>query len=293
MTDKLDRFLFEDRPIRGEIITVEDSFEAILKTSNYPKPVKVLLGELMASSCLLAATLKFKGEISLQVQSEGLVKYAVVNGTHDLKVKGVARWDEALDSLNPNFPELFEKGVLAITITPDKGQRYQGMVSLDKDSLAKCVEDYFLQSEQLLTKIFLATHFAGKAKAGGMLLQIVPTTSETSNVEESEDFVHVSHLANTISDVEFFSISHEQMITRLYHEDDILIFEATKVAFYCDCSRKRCAGALMNIAKQELLQMIEEDGQITIDCQFCLAKYLFDKIDIENLHSQNLSSGRA
>lgn len=293
MTDILDRFLFEDRPLRGEIVSLEKSFQEILASSTYPLSVQQLLGELMVAASLLTATLKFEGEIALQIQSEGPVRYAIINGTHDQKLRGVARWNEELEDFPTSFAGLFEKGVLAITLTPKNGQRYQGMVALDKPNLAACVEDYFLQSEQLLTKVFLTTAMTSEPKAAGMLIQIVPTTSETSNVESNPDFEHAAHLASTISTKEIMEISHKEMIHRLYHEDDIRIFEPQTVQFECDCSKNRSAQALKNIAKDELLQIIKEDGAIKMDCQFCHAIYTFDNIDVENIHAQNLSSGSA
>ncbi|MFT6268169.1 MAG: molecular chaperone Hsp33 [Alphaproteobacteria bacterium] len=293
MADVLDRFLFENRSIRGEIVSLEKSFQSILASSDYPEFVQSLIGELMATASLLTATLKFEGEIALQIQSEGPIKYIIVNGTHDQKLRGVARWNEAITSHPKSFSECFKKGILAITLTPKDGQRYQGMVALDKPSLASCVEDYFLQSEQLLTKVFLTSQVGENQKAAGFLIQIVPTSSESSNVEENPDFEHVAHIANTISSEEILTLEHTEMIHRLYHEEEIRIFEPQKVEFSCDCSRHRSAGALKSVDKKELLAIIAEDGHIKMDCQFCHNVYLFDEIDVQNIHGQNMESGRA
>jgi len=150
-----------------------------------------------------------------------------------------------------------------------------------------------LQSEQLLTKIILATKFTERKHAGGLLLQIVPTSSETSNVSSNSDFEHASYLLDTVKYNEFFSCSHHQMITRLFHEEDIIIYVPLVVSFCCDCSLVRSASELKSIDLNELLKMIKEDGYIKMDCQFCHEKYVFDAIDIENLHTQNLASGNA
>ena len=293
MTDTLDRFLFENRPLRGEIVSLDNSYQQILASADYPLAVQKLLGELMAAASLLTATLKFEGEIALQIQSEGLIRYAIVNGTHEQKLKGVARWNDDIETWPEDFTSWFRKGVLAITLTPKDGQRYQGMVALDKPSLSACLEDYFLQSEQLLTKVYLTTQSAPVAKAAGLLIQIVPTSSETSNVESNEDFEHAAHLAETVSQEEILTLPHSEMIRRLYHADDLRIFEPQDVMFFCDCSKERSAQALKNVAKQELLEIVEEDGSIKMDCQFCHSVYEFDKIDVENIHSHNLQSGNA
>ena len=180
MTDVLDRFLFENRSVRGEIVTLEESFQTILASAEYPEFVQSLIGELMVTASLLTATLKFEGEVALQIQGDGgPIKYIIVNGTHDQKLRGVARWDETITQHPKSFSECFEKGLLVITLTPKNGDRYQGMVALDKPSLAACVEHYFLQSEQLLTKIFLTSRVGERPKAAGFLVQIVPRKYES------------------------------------------------------------------------------------------------------------------
>lgn len=293
MTDILDRFLFENRSIRGEIVSLEKSFQSILSSAEYPEPVQLLLGELMVVTSLLTATLKFEGEIALQIQSEGAIKYMIVNSTHEQNIRGVAKWDETEKNFPSDFDKCFAKGVLAITLTPKKGQRYQGMVALDKSSLAECVEEYFLQSEQLLTKVILSSKIHEHAKAAGLLIQIVPTSSESSNVENNPDFEHAALIANTVSSDEILSLPHNEMIHRLYHEDVIRIFEPQTVQFSCDCSRDRSAEALKSVNKEELLEIVAEDGHIKMDCQFCHEVYLFDEIDVANIYAQNLDTGLA
>ncbi len=293
MTDTLDKFLFENRNIRGQIVTLQESYQSILSTKDYPSMLQSLLGELLAATSLLTASIKFEGEVSLQIQSEGAIKYAVVNSTHDYKLKGVAQWDETLEVLPNTFKDCFIKGVLAITLTPKNGKRYQGMVSLDQDSLAECIENYFLQSEQLLTTVVLNTDTKSEAKANGFLVQVIPTSSEATNVANNPDFEHVSHLAKTISAVEILHISHQEMLYRLFHEDKVRLLDAKTLTFECDCSRQRCANALKSLDKSELLNMVKEEGTIKMDCQFCHTKYEFDAIDVENIHSQNLDSGSA
>lgn len=290
MSDKLTRFLFDNRAIRGEIVQLEESYQSVLSSYHYPAPVARLLGELMAAASLLTATLKFKGEVALQIHSEGIIKYAIINGTHDQKLRGVARWDETIKELPETFSELFTKGVLAITLAPQDKERYQGMVALDKMSLAECLENYFLQSEQLLTKVYLATSSKNQALAAGMLLQIVPKSSETYQASENTDFDEVSILADTTKPEELLELSPEALIHRLFHEQDIILFEPQPVLFECDCSVTRSAQALQNVAKDELLNIIKEDGNIKMNCQFCHQEYIFDAVDVENIHTENFTA---
>lgn len=288
--DKLDRFLFEDRNVRGELVRLRDSYQGILDSYKYPPIIQDLLGELMAAACLLTATLKFEGEVSLQIQSEGIVKYVVINGTHDQKLRGVARWDEQF-KLPSNFASLFNKGFLAITLAPTDGERYQGIVALNKDTLAECIEDYFMQSEQLLTKVSLQTQRdSSVAMAGGMLLQVVPETSETSQAGENPDFDHLGVMMDTLNNEELFSLPTEQVLHRLYHEEKIRLFDAQPVQFSCDCSKQRSATALQNVSKADLLSIVEEEGAVVMNCQFCHQEYRFDGIDVENIHANNIAA---
>jgi molecular chaperone Hsp33 len=242
----------------------------------------------MAAACLLTATLKFEGEVSLQIQSEDLVKYAVINGTHDQKLRGVARWNEQF-KLPSCFADLFKKGYLAITLAPKDGERYQGIVALDKPTLAECLEDYFLQSEQLLTKVTLFTQRDdSRAVAGGMLLQVVPESSETSQARENPDFEHLGHMMNTLKIEELFSMPTEEILHRLYHEEQIRLFESQPVTFSCDCSKERSAIALQNVSKADLLEIVAEEGAVVMNCQFCHQEYRFDSIDVENIHADNV-----
>jgi molecular chaperone Hsp33 len=286
--DQLDRFLFEDRNVRGEVVKLHDSYQGILDSYDYPPIIQDLLGELMAAACLLTATLKFEGEVSLQIQSEGLVKYVVINGTHDQKLRGVARWNEQF-KLPSSFSELFRKGYLAITLAPKDGERYQGIVALDKPTLAECLEDYFLQSEQLLTKVSLRTQRDNNNNvAGGMLLQVVPENSETSQSHENPDFDHLGHLMNTLKNEELFSLPTAEVLHRLYHEEKIRLFDAQPVTFKCDCSKERSAIALQNVSKADLLEIVAEEGAVVMNCQFCHQEYRFDAVDVENIHADNV-----
>lgn len=281
--DQLHRYIFKQTHVRGELVRLEQSYQAILHSYHYPPVLQRLLGELMAGASLLSATLKFEGEIALQLQSDGPVKYAVINGTHDQKLRGVARWDESQE-LPDDFPSLFENGVLVITITPTEGKRYQGMVALDQDSLAQCIECYFQQSEQLATKVILRSQQnTSGAKACGLFLQVLPTGS-AATVTSDTGFEHLAKLTETIKDEELFTLEVEDILYRLYHQEDVEIFPPTTVAFKCSCSRQRSANAIAAVDKQELLDIVAKEGAIKMNCQYCHTEYRFDSIDVEAIH---------
>lgn len=292
-SDKLHRYLFNQAHVRGELVQLQDSYKGILDTHDYPPVIQRLLGELMAAASLLTATLKFEGDIALQLQGEGAVKYAVINGTHKQQMRGVARWDEQLQELPENFADLFVKGVLVITITPAEGERYQGMVALDQPTLAACIENYFTQSEQLATQVMLRARAGEQAAAAGMLLQVLPTSSEATASADRPEFEHLAKLTETLTDDELFGLEANDILYRLYHQEDVEVFTPQPVVFQCTCSKARSATALANVDKQELLEIIAEQGQITMHCQYCNTEYRFDAIDVESIHAGNVQGSTA
>lgn len=291
-SDTLNRYLFNDANVRGELVQLQTSYQQILSAADYPPQIRQLLGEMMVATCLLSATLKFEGDIALQLQGEGALKYAVINGTHKQQLRGVARWDEQLAELPDSFQGLLSKGVMVITITPAQGERYQGMVALDRPSLAECLEHYFEQSEQLPTNIMLraTSDDISTACAGGLLLQVLPTSSESSQAKERPAFDHLVQLSQTLTDEELFSLPAQQILYRLYHQETVELYEPQQVVFECSCSREKSAAALANVEKQELLDIISADGEITMNCQYCHAEYRFDAIDVEAIHAGNNDS---
>jgi molecular chaperone Hsp33 len=292
--DQLHRYLFNQGNVRGEMVRLEKSFQAILDSYPYPPVIQTLLGELMAATSLLTATLKFKGDIAIQIQGEGPVSYAVINGTHNQQLRGVARWDETLKVLPSELSQLVPKGVLVITITPEQGERYQGMVALDKPTLAECVEAYFEQSEQLATKVILRTQLKeNHAKACGMFLQVLPLSSGSTQKADTA-FEHLSTMTDTIKNEELFELPAEEILHRLYHQEALELYPASDVVFKCNCSKERSATALSGVSKEELLEIVAAEGDIKMNCQYCHTEYSFDAIDIESIHAGtfNLSVGQ-
>jgi len=283
--DQLHRFLFTQANVRGELVRLDESLKQIVHSYEYPVQIQTLLSEMAAATSLLTATLKFKGEISLQIQSKGPVSYAVLNATHEQTLRGVARWDETVTELPEDFSALFDKGYLVITITPKEGERYQGIVGLEQPSLAGCIEQYFLQSEQLMTQVRLFAQQGDNPMAGGTLLQILPTSSEATNVAESTDFAHIAALTDTLKAEELFSLEATDVMYRLYHQEEVEVFTPAAVKFECHCSRENTIIALQHIDKTELLKIVEEDGDIKMHCQFCNKEYRFDALDVETIHS--------
>lgn len=288
--DQLHRYVFNQANVRGEIVRLEDSLQHIVHSYEYPPQIQNLLSEMAAATCLLTAILKFKGEIGLQIQSQGPVRYAVIHATHEQTLRGVARWDESLSVLPEDFSALVKNAVLVITITPQEGERYQGVVALDKPTLAECLEGYFEQSEQLATKVTLMTDLShpDRARAAGMLLQVLPTSAEATRVNGDSEFEHLCTLTDTLTEEEMFALPVQDILYRLYHQEDVELYEPQTIQFACSCSRERSAEALRNVAKEELLDIIEEEGAIKMNCQYCHTEYRFDRIDVEAIHAGHI-----
>jgi molecular chaperone Hsp33 len=278
--DQLYRYLFENHSVRGELVTVNDTYNEMLSNHDYPQPVKWLLGEMLVATSLLTATLKFDGEITVQLQGDGPLSLAVINGNNFQQMRGVARVKSDIAD-GSSLKEMIGNGYLVITITPTEGERYQGVVGLEGETLSECIENYFMQSEQLPTRLFIRTgQFEDRNMAAGILLQVMPASDRKEG-----SFEHLSVLTETIKPEELFSLPAEQVLYRLYHEEDVTLFEAQAVNFHCTCSRERCADTLMALPVSEVDTMLAEDGHIDMHCDFCGNNYYFDAVDIKSIRS--------
>lgn len=284
--NQLHRYLFEDLSVRGELVQLDDVFQQIITSQEYPQPIQTLLGELLVATTLLTATLKFEGSITLQLQGDGPVSLAVINGDNQQKVRGVARWQGEIAD-NANLHQLMGKGHLVITIEPKKGERYQGVVGLEGDSLAQVLEGYFLRSEQLNTRLWIRTgEHAGKPHAAGMLLQVMPDGTGTEN-----DFEHLEQLTNTVKDEELFSLAANELLYRLYNQEKVQLFTPQAVEFKCGCSRDRSASAIIAIDKEQINTILAEEGVVALHCDYCGTTYSFDSAQVAELF-ENQSSER-
>ncbi|GLS90618.1 33 kDa chaperonin [Psychromonas marina] len=274
MTDQLQRFLFDDYQIRGEIANADHSFKEIIKNHDFSPEVAKIVGELLVATTLLTAMLKFEGKIAVQIQGDGPLKMAVINADQNLQVRGTARVEG--DTTGLSFTQIVGKGNMMITITPDNGERYQGIVDLQEESLSACIENYFEQSEQLPTQVIL---HANSTQAAGILIQTLPATSEN----HEEDFQHVCALANTAKEEELYTLTAEDLLYRLYHQETVRLFDKQPITFKCSCSKERCLTSLASITPEEILEIIKERGAIEMHCEYCANDYRFEVSDLQIL----------
>ncbi|HEX6928424.1 MAG TPA: Hsp33 family molecular chaperone HslO [Gammaproteobacteria bacterium] len=282
--DSLHRFLFEQMPVRGEIAHLDASWRAALEPVDYPEVIRDLLGEAMAAAVLLASSLKFDGSLTLQLQGGSPLTLLVVQCTSGLNLRGLAHWENDLPDAG-GFRALTGDGArLVVTIEQTgNGERYQGIVPLEGATLAECFEGYFQRSEQLPTRLFLAA--TGQC-AAGMLLQVLPGREGDEHAWE-----HVTALGQTITPDELLQLDAPNILHRLYHEEDVRLFESAPVAFRCSCHRERIADMLRSLGANEARDILQEQGSVDVSCEFCGRGYSFDAVDVEALFATDAPSG--
>lgn len=279
--DYSQRFLFEDTDVRGEWVGLERSYAEVLAKHAYPEPVAQLLGEMLAAAALLVGTLKFDGLLVLQARSVGPVPLLMIECSSEREVRGIARYDADSIPAGATLADLMPEGVLAITVDPTDGKRYQGIVALEGYSLAECFSTYFATSEQLPTRFWLA---ADGRRASGVLLQQLPPDRIRDAEARQHAWEHLVTLGDTLTAEELLGLDTETLLHRLYHQEQVRLFDPRPLRFKCSCSRERSANALVSLGRHDAEALAaEQGGEVHIDCQFCNQRYGFDAADIAQL----------
>ena len=274
-TDNLHRFVFNEGEVRGELVVLDETLDETLQGRNYSQPAAALLAESLSAAVLLGGLLKMRGRISLQAKGEGPVTLLTADCNHERGVRGLIHTDDSIET--GTMPGQLGRGQLAITIEPEQGQRYQGIVPLESETLSGCLQDYFTRSEQLDTLIML---FTDSDRSGGLMLQKMPNYGES---EDDDLWGRLTHLASTTGNRELLDLPPQTLLHRLFHEEWLRLYPAEPVFFHCHCSRERTENALETIGAQECYDLLAEQGGITVDCQFCNRQYRFGQTDIEAL----------
>jgi molecular chaperone Hsp33 len=282
--DCLHRFIFEHFPIRGHLVHLDAAWRALIEHSDYPEAIRDTLGETVAAAVLLAATIKFEGILSLQLQGEGPVHLMLAQCTSGLGVRGLARFSQ--DEQLRRIVDLMGTGNLTVTLENDDGsQRYQGVVPLSENRLADSLQEYFEKSEQLPTRLWLQADAHG---ASGMLLQRLPDPKPGTgeSAEPVEDaWRRVQLIGETLTPEELRTLTDAQILHRLFNEDDLRLFEPLPVYFRCRCSRERVTAMLQGLGEAETLGVLAERGEVEVRCDFCNRAYSFDAVDVAQMFS--------
>ena len=285
-------FQIEGWPVRGRIVRLGETIDAILSAHDYPEPVAALLGEACALAALVGSSLKFEGRLIVQAQGDGPVRFVVADYGTDGQMRGYCRFDpEAVAAASQGFVRpgartLLGQGVFVMTL--DRGpdfERTQGITPIEGESLSLAAEHYFQQSEQIPTKVRLAvgsvvTDDGAGWRAGGALIQLIAGDEARGSTEEAWDRSRA--LFQTLADDELIdpTITPETLLFRLFHEDGVRLEDARALVARCRCSRERIAGVLTSFDPAERAEMVEADGKIRVTCEYCAAIYELEPAEI-------------
>jgi len=323
--DCLHRFMFEQYPIRGHLVHLDAAWRALIEHREYPEAIRDTLGEAAAASLLLAATIKFEGVLSLQLQGDGPMHLMLAQCTSGLGVRGLARYTEGaiggtavgvgtgagggtgagasagtgpgagagVGSSAGQIGDLIGTGNLTVTLETDDGsQRYQGIVPITGRRLAESLQVYFENSEQLPTRLWLHADASG---ASGMLLQRLPVadvsrSAHAADAAEVDDaWRRVQLIGETLTPGELRTLGDAEILHRLFNEDDVRLYEPTPVYFRCRCSRERVGGMLQSLGETETRSVLAERGEVEVRCDFCNRAYVFDAVDVAQLFNSDVA----
>ena len=292
--DTLQKFIFENAAVRGELVDISFTWREVLARHTYPTAVKKLLGEMVAATALLSANLKFNGSIVMQIHGDGPVRLLVVECDADLHLRATAKlapeFAVAEDASLTQLLNANGKGRFVITLDPLEkvpGQQpYQGVVPLSGDSVATVIENYMLRSEQLDTKLWLA---ANDTVARGMLLQKLPNHGGTAEQEALtaeqalESWNHVCALGGTLKEQEILDTTIDVLLQRLFWEETIRVFDPLHPAFHCTCTRDKVGNMLKMLGREEVESVLADHGSVGVNCDFCGLHYEYDAVDCAQL----------
>ena len=279
MTDISFPFLLSSLFLRGRLVRLADVSSKIVDQHAYSFPIAKIVAEFLAAGATLSGLLKYEGIFTLQTQSSGPLSFVVVEVTHEGHMRGYAQFKPQDLSEDATFKDLLGHGYLAFTVDQGlKVERYQGIVALNHETLSDAIEHYFHQSEQLGTRIYIASEKTedGGWKSSALLLQQMPT----KNVDE-ETWNHIEALLNTLSPQEFldFTTPCETLLHRLFHEVNLEIFDSTSFKAQCRCSEERVKSFLATLSPSDIEDLLVNE-RLKIVCEFCNHEYEFKRSDL-------------
>jgi molecular chaperone Hsp33 len=298
--DTLQKFIFDNAAVRGELVEISDTWREIQARHGYPRAVRAMLGEMVAASALLSANLKFNGSIVMQIHGDGPVRLLVVECDADLRIRATAKLapdaEVADDATLTDLLNVNGKGRFVITLDPLEkmpGQQpYQGIVPLDGENVATVIENYMMRSEQLDTRLWLA---ADDKISRGMLLQKLPRhsgkadqTAQATEEEDLETWNRAVVLGSTLKQEELLSTDIETLLNRLFWEETIRVFDPQHPQFHCSCTREKVGNMLKMLGQPEVESALSDLGELGINCDFCGKHYSFDKVDCAQLFAADV-----
>ena len=294
MSDRLLKFVFKAAPVRGGLVRMEDAWRQMVTLHDFPPPVTRLLGEMVAAGTLLATSIKFNGALVMQVHGDGPVKLLVVECLPDLAIRATAKLADGGFGDDASMRDLINRngrGRFAITLDPRDpmpGQQpYQGIVPLDGDTMADVLQAYMRQSEQLDTRLWLA---ADEHVSAGLLLQSLPAEGGKPATVDADAWGRAVTLAQTITPDELLRLPPDDVLRRLFWQETLEHYPALSPHFACTCSRERIGRMLVSLGRDEVDSILDEQGSVTVTCDFCSREYTFDAVDTAQLFAGGVTA---
>ncbi|MEO0578204.1 MAG: Hsp33 family molecular chaperone HslO [Pseudomonadota bacterium] len=282
MADKLQPFYFDALPVRGAIVRLSSSLDALLDGRGYPEPIRYLLGESAAAACLIANSMKYPGRLTLQISSGGPLRMLAMQCRDTLDLRGMALLADAEDTDwdQFNFAGLTQSARCSVTIASNNvRERYQGIVEVSGTSLAVSLDNFFARSIQVPTRFWLQSD--GR-EAVGVVLQ---TVAGHDDFVASDDWHRLGLVTDTLSLAEAVHVGRIGMVRRLYAEDDLRLPDSRNVRFHCDCSRDRASNAIARLGEDDANNAVAEQGELTVTCEYCGTERRFSPVDVAAIFS--------
>ncbi|MBC8493457.1 MAG: Hsp33 family molecular chaperone HslO [Candidatus Thioglobus sp.] len=269
-------FIFKDLDIRGQHIALNDAWQAMIHNRGYSSLVRQLFGELSALGIFLANGMKHQGKLTLQVQGDGMVNLLLVEVTNDLKIRGMVRSEGSITA-DHSLDEILGEGQIVATLyNAQTDHSFQSLVPRNAKGLINTFEDYFSQSEQLESKLWVSST---ADNLSAMLLQKLPEADQ----HDDEGWHRVGVLANTITNQELNELSVESLLHRLFHEETLELFDANTVTYECTKDRQRFEKIIFDLGEQDARALLKERGEIAIHNEICNEHLFFDEQDVDRI----------
>ena len=285
-SDLLVRFLLPEAGVRGAHVRLSDSWREILSHGRPGPAAARLLGEACAATALFTGHIKIDGRLSVQLRSQSTLRTLFAECTSAGTLRGIAQVEDGHDA-PADLSQLGDDALLAITIEnpgldPREPQRYQSLVALQGNGLDEAFESYFRHSEQLPTRLLLATN---GEHAAGLLLQKLP-----GDTGDDDGWVRTGALFDTLERDELLAIDGPELLHRLFHEEHPELMGEKPLRFGCSCSRERVANMLQSLGEEEARAAAEATGQVEVRCEFCGQEYRFPLAEFGVLFAMEPSS---
>ena len=277
--DYVQRFLLDDLDIRGAVVRLGPVWRQLLTNRDYPATVSALLGQMSATTLLLADNLKQPGRLTIQLRGDGPIPLLVIDCNEALNIRCMAQHEPAATQREAPLGTLLGNGQLLISLDlPSLREPYQSIVPITGNSIAEIFEHHLAQSEQLASRLFLAATPEG---AAGLFVQKMPG----ADARDADGWTRIEALAATVTAGELLDLPAEALLTRLFAEETVRLFAAREVTNHRPENRDKVATMLLSLGREEVYAALKERGEIVVRDDLANREYRFDKAQIDELFS--------